>query len=193
MNKITCICLGVRDMERSVRFYRDRLGFRTDCVEDSPRVCFFDTPGTKFELYPLDLLAEDICSDGPPVVAEGFGGITLTYNVATRQEVDEVIELVRASGGTVVKEPQEVFWGGYHAYFADPDGYYWEVAWLGGRLGPGLRVRRGRHAGVLICRLPCQVAKRSQPEGSSGWDRFLWLAPPRAARGRVRLDARLQV
>ena len=63
------------------------------------------------------------------LVAEGFGGITLTYNVATRQEVDEVIELVRASGGTVVKEPQEVFWGGYHAYFADPDGYYWEVAW----------------------------------------------------------------
>ena len=105
MNKITCICLGVRDMERSVRFYRDRLGFRTDCVEDSPRVCFFDTPGTKFELYPLDLLAEDICPDGPPVVAEGFGGITLTYNVATRQEVDEVIELVRSAGGTVVKEP----------------------------------------------------------------------------------------
>ena len=44
-------------MARSVAFYRDRLGFRTDCVEDSPRVCFFDTPGTKFELYPLDLLA----------------------------------------------------------------------------------------------------------------------------------------
>ena len=45
MNKITCICLGVRDMARSVAFYRDRLGFKTDCVEDSPRVCFFDTPG----------------------------------------------------------------------------------------------------------------------------------------------------
>ena len=56
MNKITCICLGVRDMARSVAFYRDGLGFKTDCVEDSPRVCFFDTPGTKFELYPLDLL-----------------------------------------------------------------------------------------------------------------------------------------
>lgn len=46
MNKITCICLGVRDMARSVAFYRDGLGFRTNCVEDSPRVCFFDTPGT---------------------------------------------------------------------------------------------------------------------------------------------------
>ena len=129
MNKITCICLGVRDMERSVRFYRDRLGFRTDCVEDSPRVCFFDTPGTKFELYPLDLLAVDIRPDDPPTIGSGFGGVTLAYNVARREEVDGVIELVRSAGGTVVKEPQEVFWGGYHAYFADPDGYYWEVAW----------------------------------------------------------------
>ena len=129
MNKITCVCLGVRDMARSVAFYRDKLGFRTDCVEDSPRVCFFDTPGTKFELYPLDLLAQDIRPDDPPAAAGGFGGITLAYNVASREEVVEVVELVRSAGGTVVKEPQEVFWGGYHAYFADPDGYYWEVAW----------------------------------------------------------------
>lgn len=92
MNKITCICLGVRDMARSVAFYRDKLGFRTDCVEDSPRVCFFDTPGTKFELYPLDLLAQDIRPDDPPAAAGGFGGITLAYNVASREEVVEVVE-----------------------------------------------------------------------------------------------------
>ena len=47
----------------------------------------------------------------------------------TKEKVDEVIELVRKSGGRIVKEPQDVFWGGYHAYFADMDGYYWEVAW----------------------------------------------------------------
>ena len=105
MNKITCICLGVRDMGRSVVFYRDGLGFKTDCVEDSPRVCFFDTPGTKFELYPLDLLAEDICPDNPPAAS---GGITLTYNIAKREEVDEVIEFVRSAGGAVVKEPQNL-------------------------------------------------------------------------------------
>ena len=134
MNKITCICLGVRNMERAVRFYRDRLGFRTDCTDNDPRVCFFDTPGTKFELYPLDLLAADIDPDDPPVPANGFGGITLTYNVDSRNKVDEVIELVRNAGGTIVKEPQEVFWGGYHAYFSDPDGYYWEVAY-----GPAFR------------------------------------------------------
>lgn len=129
MNKITCICLGVRSMERSIHFYRDKLGFKTDCKENNPRVCFFDTPGTKFELFPLDLLAKDISADNPPVIGNGFGGITLAYNVDSKEKVDEVIELVRNAGGNIVKEPQSVFWGGYHAYFTDLDGYYWEVAW----------------------------------------------------------------
>lgn len=129
MNKITCICLGVKNMEKSVKFYRDKLGYKTDCKEDNPYVCFFDTPGTKFELYPLDLLAKDINEEEPPDLAKGFSGITLTYNVETKDEVDKVIELVRNAGGTIVKEPQNVFWGGYHAYFQDLDGYYWEVAW----------------------------------------------------------------
>ena len=129
MNKITCICLGVRNMERSVTFYRDQLGFQTDCTDSNPHVCFFNTPGTKFELYPLDLLAKDINPADPPALSSGFGGITLTYNVDNKEKVDEVITLVRNAGGTIVKEPQEVFWGGYHGYFADPDGYYWEVAY----------------------------------------------------------------
>lgn len=129
MNKITCICLGVRRMEKAIHFYRDGLGFQTDCKENNPQVCFFNTPGTKFELYPLGLLADDIDSENPPKIGTGFGGITLTYNVDTKEKVDEVIELVRKSGGRIVKEPQDVFWGGYHAYFADMDGYYWEVAW----------------------------------------------------------------
>jgi len=116
-------------MEKSVKFYRDKLGYKTDCKEDNPYVCFFDTPGTKFELYPLDLLAKDINEEEPPDLAKGFSGITLTYNVETKDEVDKVIELVRNAGGTIVKEPQNVFWGGYHAYFQDLDGYYWEVAW----------------------------------------------------------------
>ena len=129
MNKITCICLGVRSMERAIRFYRDGLGFQTDCREDNPPVCFFDTPGTKFELYPLDLLAKDISESDPPKIRSGFGGVTLAYNVENREDVDRTIELVRRAGGTIAKEPQEVFWGGYHAYFMDLDGYYWEVAW----------------------------------------------------------------
>lgn len=128
MNKITCICLGVKNMERAIKFYRDGLGFKTDCKINNPKVCFFDTPGTKFELYPLDLLAKDISESNPPI-GSGFGGITLTYNVEKKEDVDKIIELVKTVGGTIVKEPQKVFWGGYHAYFKDLDGYYWEVAW----------------------------------------------------------------
>ncbi len=129
MNKITCICLGVRSMEKSIQFYRDGLGFQTEEKGNSPAVIFFNTPGTKFELYPLDLLAEDISKENPPKIGNGFGGITLAYNVEHKEDVEKVIELARSAGAKIVKEPQDVFWGGYHAYFADPDGYYWEVAW----------------------------------------------------------------
>ena len=88
----------------------------------------FNTPGTKFELYHLGALARDISENYPPR-GSGFGGITLAYNVKNKEDVGSVIELVKKAGGTIVKEPQDTFWGGYHAYFADPDGYYWEVVW----------------------------------------------------------------
>ena len=136
MNKITCVCLGVRSMQRALKFYRDGLSYETDCKDDDPPVCFFDTPGTKFELDPLDALARDINENDPPR-GSGFGGITLAYNVKNKEDVASVIELVKKAGVTIVKELQDTFWGGYHAYFADPDGYYWEVAW-----GPVLNLTR---------------------------------------------------
>ena len=129
MNKVTCICLGVRNMRESVRFYRDKLGFQTDEKRDDPEVIFFNTPGTKFELFPLEELAKDIRESDPPAIGTGFAGITLAYNVEKKEDVQEIIELARSAGATIVKEPQDVFWGGYHAYFADLDGYYWEVVW----------------------------------------------------------------
>lgn len=129
MNKITCICLGVRNMEKSIQFYRDKLGFLTEEKNDNPTVVFFNTPGTKFELFPLELLAQDISKDAPTEICSGFGGFTLAYNVKQKEDVEKVIEVVRSAGAKIVKEPQDVFWGGYHAYFADMDGYYWEVVW----------------------------------------------------------------
>lgn len=129
MNRINIICLGVRDMERSISFYRDGLGFKTDEKGNNPDVIFFDNSGTKLELYPLKLLAEDVDSENPPQICEGFSGITLAYNAKTKEEVHQIIELARNAGAKIHKEPQDVFWGGYHGYFSDPDGYFWEVAW----------------------------------------------------------------
>ncbi len=129
MNRMNIICLGVRNMENAVVFYRDVLGFKTNEKENNPKVIFFNTSGTKLELYPIDLLAEDISKENPPKFGTGFGGITLAYNAKKKEEVDTIVELARKAGAKIEKEPQEVFWGGYHAYFSDLDGYYWEVAW----------------------------------------------------------------
>jgi catechol 2,3-dioxygenase-like lactoylglutathione lyase family enzyme len=117
-------------MEKSIRFYKDGLGFQTNETSYNPPVIFFNTSGgLKLELYPLDLLAKDIDEANPPSISAGFGGITLAYNVRSKEEVHQIIELAKKAGATIVKKPQNVFWGGYHAYFSDPDGYYWEVAY----------------------------------------------------------------
>lgn len=129
MNRISVICLGVKDMAESIRFYRDGLGFSTDEAGDAPKVVFFNTTGTKFELYPLTLLVADIDEKNPPPIAAGFSGITLAYNVKNEAEVHEIMELAKKAGAVIAKEPQKVFWGGYSGYFIDPNGHYWEVAY----------------------------------------------------------------
>ena len=129
MNRMNIICLGVRNMEKATRFYREGLGFQTDEKDNNPKIIFFNTYGTKLELYPIELLAKDINEDNPPKITDGFAGITLAYNAKSKEEVNKIIELARKAGAQIIKEPQDVFWGGYHGYFSDPDGYFWEVAW----------------------------------------------------------------
>ncbi len=120
--------LGVSDISKSLKFYRDGLGFKTSVKEDNPDIVFFKNGGTRLALYPLNELAEDINNSNPPR-GEGFSGITLAYNAKSKKEVDEVIAMAEKAGGKIVKKAQKVFWGGYSGYFTDPDGYYWEVAY----------------------------------------------------------------
>lgn len=125
--RITIITLGVADMSRAIRFYRDGLGLPTDAKDDAP-VAFFMTQGVRLALYPKKALAEDI-SPGVVHPSEGFSGITLAHNVTRKEEVAEVLAQAEKAGGRIVKPAQDVFWGGHSGYFADPDGYFWEVAW----------------------------------------------------------------
>jgi len=126
--RITIISLGVSDLPRSIRFYRDGLGFPTK-AEDGAPIAFFMTGGVRLALYPRSLLAEDISPDLKPSPAQGFPGFTLAHNARSKEEVNEILALAQRAGGRIVKPAQDVFWGGYSGYFADPDGYYWEVAW----------------------------------------------------------------
>lgn len=122
--RISMITLGVSDLSRSIRFYEEGLGFPRVPMEAD--VAFFTLNGTWLALYPRDLLAEDALT---PPGGEGFRGFTLAHNVASREEVDLVMQIASAAGARIVKPAQDVFWGGYSGYFADPDGFLWEVAW----------------------------------------------------------------
>ena len=87
---------------------------------------FFPIGGIVLSFYPRGKLAEDATVDPQ---GEGFSGITLAYNTRSKDEVDEVLKTVEDLGAVVVKVAQDVFWGGYGGYFADPDGHLWEVVW----------------------------------------------------------------
>ncbi len=122
--RISLTTLGVLDLKRSISFY-ERLGWRRSMAE-AEGVAFFQTGGSAFGLYPRDKLAED--AKLPPE-GSGFCGVALAQNVRSKEEVDRVLAEAVVAGATLLKAAQDVFWGGYSGYFADPDGYPWEIAW----------------------------------------------------------------
>lgn len=122
--RLTLVTLGVKDLPRSVAFY-ERLGWERS-ARKAEGVAFFQAGGIVLSLYPRDALARD--ADMPPE-GWGFSGFSLAYNTRTRDEVDAVLAEAVAAGATLVKPAYEIFWGGYVGFFADPDGFLWEVAW----------------------------------------------------------------
>jgi hypothetical protein len=118
------ITLGVHDFERSLKFYSHTLGWKP-ARASSDDVAFFQAGGVVFAIYPREKLAEDAFTSPN---GTGFSGMTLAYNARSETEVDEIIRELKAKGVQINKEPQKVFWGGYSSYFADPDGFLWEVA-----------------------------------------------------------------
>ncbi|TCT12081.1 hypothetical protein EDC22_103396 [Tepidamorphus gemmatus] len=121
--RINLVTLGVGDVQASAAFY-ERLGWRRSGAS-MQEVVFFDAGGVVLGLYGRGPLAEDAA-----VSAEGAGfrAVALALNLPSRAEVDATIAEAAAAGATVTKRAEEVFWGGYSGYFADPDGHLWEVA-----------------------------------------------------------------
>ncbi len=129
MNRLNIITLGVKNMKKSLHFYKS-MGFKTSHTEDSPPdIIFFHNNGTKLALYPIDALAVDISLANPPKRTKGFSGITIAYNVHVKDDVDATLAAAEKHGGKIIKAAEQVFWGGYSGYFEDPDGYIFEVAY----------------------------------------------------------------
>lgn len=119
------ITLGVRDFERSRKFYVETLGWKSSGASQDD-VAFFQAGGAVFAIYPREKLAQDALTSAE---GSGFSGVTLAYNAASESEVDDIIRDLKAKGVKIIKEPQQAFWGGYSSYFADPDDFRWEVAY----------------------------------------------------------------
>ena len=129
--RISVITLGVEDLERALRFYRDGLGFATEGIIGTEfehgAVVFIDLQhGLKLALWPRSSLARDSgLALSPPCPT----GLSLGHNVASRAEVDAVMKRAAHAGAVIVKPAQVTFWGGYAGYFQDPDQNLWEVVW----------------------------------------------------------------
>lgn len=129
--RISVITIGVDDLDRSVRFYRDGLGFSTDGIVGAEfefgAVAFFDLqPGLRLALWPRQSISRD---SGIGLSAPSATDVTLGHNVSSRADVDAVMEQARRVGATIVKAAQDTFYGGYAGYFLDPDQHLWEVVW----------------------------------------------------------------
>jgi uncharacterized protein len=123
--RINLVTLGVGNIATSRAFY-ERLGF-TASAAGNESVAFFDANGVVLGLYGHDALAED--AQVKPSPAPLFRGVSLAWNAGSEAEVDAIFTHATKSGGSAVKAPQKVFWGGYSGYFSDPDGHLWEVAY----------------------------------------------------------------
>ena len=153
-SRISFITLGVSDLDVSREFYRRLLG--KEQLNEEPGVAFFEMGKTWLALWSREELAKDTGfagdeaanasqagsgsggvgaagegagDEGAAGASRGFPGFALAHNVRSEAEVDAVLEEAQRAGGRLVKAGQKAFWGGYTGYFADPDGFLWEVAW----------------------------------------------------------------
>ena len=121
--RISLVTLGVADLARSKAFY-EQLGWRGQEVQET---VFVQAGPLALVLWGRDKLAAD-CGLADAQGPVGFGGIVLAHNVRSTGEVDDIVGVAAAAGGTVTRPPAETFYGGYAGVFTDPDGHAWEIA-----------------------------------------------------------------
>ena len=122
---VSAILLGVKDMERSKRFYTEGLGWK---IQNDWRISVFFVPhgGSLVGFYGRDGLAEMVGASGE---GSGFSGVVFNYVVRSEKRVDEVMDEAKKAGAKILKPAAALQWGGYGGTFADPDGYVWSIGY----------------------------------------------------------------
>lgn len=122
--RVSLLTLGVKDLAVSKKFYVAGLGWKP--VFENKEIIFFQTGGMLFALFLRDHLADDFGADPKTF---GRAPMSLGYNVRVKSDVDSIIQHASLAGAAILDAAKEKSWGGYSGYFADPDGFAWEVAW----------------------------------------------------------------
>jgi uncharacterized protein len=122
---VSIVTLGVADLDRAQQFY-ESLGWEV-LIQSQDGLRVFRTQGAWLALYPANLLAQD--AGAKPWTGDGFRGLALALNLESPREVDDAVALAVKGGGTLMRAPEQKFWGGYSGYVADPDGHAWEIAY----------------------------------------------------------------
>ena len=130
--RVSFITLAVADLAATRAFYLDGLGWQAEL--DVPGEVLMIKVGERLVLSLWDEAGFE-AEVGPIRRGAGMVPMTLAHNVATRSEVDAVLATARAAGADPVGAAEERDWGGYTGYFADPDGFRWEIAWNPGPIG----------------------------------------------------------
>ncbi|WP_167619920.1 VOC family protein [Maribellus sediminis] len=123
--RLNIVTIGVNDLQVSRDFYKKVLDWEPAEGSDE-NIVFFNQLGIILALYPLNKLAEDALVSPE---RSGFSGVTLAINLDSKEKVNSLYKQVIKNGAKSLVPPRETFWGGYDAYFADPDGHSWEIAW----------------------------------------------------------------
>lgn len=129
--RISVLTLGVGDLEKSVEFYRDGLGWSTEGITGTEfeygAVAFFDLQsGLRLALWSRKSIAKDT---GIPLQNTAALELTLGHNVTSKEEVNAVMTAAEKAGAAIIKPADDTFWGGYAGYFQDPDGHLWEIVY----------------------------------------------------------------
>jgi catechol 2,3-dioxygenase-like lactoylglutathione lyase family enzyme len=122
--RLSLVTLGVRDLGASRAFYK-RLGWKESSASTA-EVAFFQCGGLVFALWGREALAEDA---GVRAGGEGFANVSLAHNVRRKEDVDATLKEAEKVGARILKPGVDTSWGGRTGYFADPEGFAWEVAW----------------------------------------------------------------
>jgi catechol 2,3-dioxygenase-like lactoylglutathione lyase family enzyme len=142
--QLSFISLGVRDVSRTREFYVTGLGWLPHFEVPGEVIFLQVNHGLILSLWNRAAMALELgCDPAQLELGAGIAPVTLSQNVGSPEEVDAVLAQAQAAGAVVANPPRHQPWGGYSGYFADPDGFRWEIAF-----NPTWQVDDGGHVTV---------------------------------------------